>query len=274
MKMKYVLIFGLLALCAGPLFSAPLETWIGSHYATALVRNPGSLTNVQLKNPHPVLLPNHDDIRQLVGKIQDGLQPSIMVEALYLYKKPVQSTDSNLETEAWNETERLALFNQAMDISSLAGIEYFSASRNTMRIFYDRSWLIDNPNSKNPMPDPVFTSIPETLTLYSRQRDLTFGDNIYKYDYYSFPDAFIFVQENLTSMNAGIVPALGKNNLRSILGIFDAGDSLLIYTASMAKVVPLPGMDQRIGNSFTNRAEAIFKWYTGRADKALAENPL
>ena len=268
-KMKKFYVLGILLLCAAPLFSAPLDALLGPEPAAALVRNSGTMTEVQLKSPQPVLLPRHDSIRKIINDSQNSLQPSVMVESLFLYQKPQAAAQSG----SWSSAERINLYNEALSISTLAGIEYFSASRNSMRIFYETSQIIDDPKTKNPLPDPVFTVIPPSFTLYARQKDLTFGDNIYRYDYYSYPDAFVFVQENLTNMNAGIIPALGKNRLRSFLAVFDAGDSLLFYAASMAKAVYLPGMDGRIGKSFTNRAGAILKWYTEKAGEALDAAP-
>jgi hypothetical protein len=57
-----------------------------------------------------------------------------------------------------------------------------------------------------------------------------------------------------------------------VAAVIDAGDSLLIYIASMAKAASLPGLSGRIGNSFTNRAEAILKWFAGRADRVFGQN--
>jgi hypothetical protein len=37
----------------------------------------------------------------------------------------------------------------------------------------------------------------------------------------------------------------------------------------MAKTVSVFGMGDRIGHSFTNRAKAILKWFTGRADEVF-----
>ena len=257
------LFMGIMLFCALPLFSASLEELTGAERAAAL-RVGETLTEVQLKAPQPALLPNHDRIRQLVNDVRNSLQPSVMVESLFLYRKPQSAAQTG-----WSEAERARLYNQALGISTLAGIQYFSASRNAMRTFYETSRIIDGPVSKKPIPDPALTVIPPSLTLYARQKDLTFGDNIYRYDYYSYPDAFVFVQENLSAMNAGIIPALGKNKLRSFLAVFDTGDSLLIYAASLAKAASLPGMDERIGNSFSNRAAAILKWFTGRAERVF-----
>ena len=74
------------------------------------------------------------------------------------------------------------------------------------------------------------------------------------------------VQENETSMNAGIIPAIGRNKFRTVMAVIDAGDSILVYVAAMAKTVTLPGMGERIGTSFTNRVKAILTWFSGRAD--------
>jgi len=263
-KARASLFVGIMLLCAMPLFAASLEELTGAERAAALSAE--TLTEVQLKSPQPALLPNHDSIRQLFNDVRHTLQPTIMVESLFLYRKP----QAAVQAGGWSEAERLKLYNQALGISTLAGIQYFSASRNAMRTFYETSRLIDSPSSKKTLPDPVLAAIPPTLTLYARQKDLTFGDNIYRYDYYSYPDAFVFVQENLTAMNAGIIPALGKNKLRSFLAVFDTGDSLLIYAASLAKAASMPSMNERIGNSFSNRASAILKWFTARADKVFS----
>lgn len=268
-KISVILLF-----CVVPLFadSVPgsLDQLIGAEQAAILRNRTGPLSQAQLKDPKPVFLPNHEKIRQLVTETQKSLQPSIIVETLFLYRKPLRNDVAGVaDGEAagpWTEAQRIKLYNQALGISTLAGIQYFSASRNTMRTFYETSRRIDSPDTKKPLPDPEYPVIPQSLTIYARQKDLTFGDNIYQYDYYSYPNAFIFVQENLTAMNAGIIPVLGKNKLRSFIAVYDAGDSLLIYAASLAKAVPLPGMDGQIVNSFTNRAEAILKWYTHRAD--------
>jgi hypothetical protein len=138
-----------------------------------------------------------------------------------------------------------------------------------MRTFYETSTVIDGPNTKRPQNDPVYTEAPKELTLYARQKDLTFGDNIYKYTYYAHNHALIFVQENLSAMSVGPISVVGKNRLRSVIAVIDAGDSLLVYVASMAKAASFPGMNERAGRSFSNRAEAILSWFSRQADRAF-----
>jgi hypothetical protein len=252
--MKSITLFFVLAVLGAPLFSLSLEELTGQERAAALTAQDAPLTEVQLKNPRPRLLPRHEELQKLIAGITGSLEPGLFVETLYRCEKPAAGT--------WTEAEQAELFNHALALSTLAGIQYYSASRKAMRTFYESSRVIDSPSGKKILSDPMYETPPDTLTLYARQKDLTFGDNIYRYDYHVMPDAFVFVQENLTAMNAGIIPAIGKNKLRSVMAVIDTEDCLLIYAAAMAKAASLPGLGERIGNSFTNRAAAILKWYT------------
>ncbi|MCL2243979.1 MAG: hypothetical protein FWC03_05850 [Treponema sp.] len=242
-------------------FSASLDGLVDPAYAAQL-RSGASVSETQLRNPILKLLPKHDELRQFVTGAISSLDPNLAVETLYLYKKPASSN-------YWNNAQRSDLFNQTLAISTLTGIQYFSATRNTMRTFYETSGVIDGPQTKKPLPDPVYPQPPGSLTLYARQKDLTFGDNIYRYDFKLVQDAFFFSQENETALSYGIIPAVGKNRLRSVFTVIDCGDSLLIYAVSIAKTAALPGMGDRISNSFGNRAEAVFKWFTAKADKVF-----
>jgi hypothetical protein len=262
-----------LFLGAAPVFSASLEELIGRDRAEALIRGE-TLTELQFKLSRPLLIPQNDFVRQLITDMREDLDPSLFVESLFLYKKP-----AGAELPRWSPAEREALFNEALALSTLAGIQYYSSSRQTMRTFYETSVVIDGPDTRNPLTDPVYGSaggtpslpIPAELTLHARQKDLTFGDNVYRYTYHLREDSLVFIQQNLTIMNAGIIPAVGRNRLRSVAAVFDAGEYLLLYLSSMARAVSLPGLNERVGRSFSTRAEAILQWITGQADKAFGK---
>jgi hypothetical protein len=237
---------------------------VGAERAAALIRG-DTLSSLQNKDPRPVLVPSNDFVKNMAGEMIRNLKPSFFVESLSLYRKPPA------QARLWTESERTALYNESLALSSLAGIQYYSASRKEMRTFYETSVVVGGSDGKNPLPDPVYMVPPSQLVIYARQKDLSFGDNVYRYNYHARPDSLVFVQENLTSMNYGIIPAVGKNKLRSMVAVLDAGEYLLIYVVSMAKAVSLPGMGERIGNSFSTRAEAILKWFGDQADKAFAK---
>jgi hypothetical protein len=276
----FTLIFtGLLGavICAVPALAADLEELVGAERAASLSARTdlegsaggGTITEVQLKKPKPVLAPQHTGVRRILDENRGTLNPDLMVETLYRYPMPANSARPE-----WSDSEKTGLLNGALALSTLTGIQYYSASRKTMRTFYETSQVIDGPGTKRRLPDPVYAlaEVPAgVITVYARQKDLTFGDNIYKYEYRADSDFLLLIQENLTTMNAGIIPAVGKNKLRSLVAVIDAGDCLLIYAASMARAASFPGLGERIGNSFTNRATAFLKWYAGRADRAFAE---
>jgi hypothetical protein len=262
---KFVFAIAVFTAFTFPVLGDPLEELLGAERAVALRMATEPITSVQTKNPIPRLLPQHGELGRFVTDHQRTLEPNILVENLTLYRKPVQQGNAAV----WSKDEQTSLLNQLLALSTLAGIQYYSESRKTMRVFYESSQVRDSPTAKKPLPDPVYSSLPDSLVLYARQKDLTFGDNVYSYNFRTGIDTIIFVQENLTTMNTGIIAAVGKNKFRSMIAIIDAGDSLLIYAAAMAKAASLPGIGDRIGASFTNRAKAILKWFTGRADKVF-----
>jgi hypothetical protein len=234
--------------------------------AAASLRAGEILSQVQLRNPSPALAPRHGEVQALLTQTLAELEKGIMVESLSRYEKPPSAA-----RPAWTGAERAAVFNSALAISSLAGIQYYSASRGTMRTFYEYSRVIDSPDSRRELADPFYAEPPANLSLYARQKDLTFGDNLYEYRYHAGPDSLVFIQRNLTPLKAGIISAVGQDKLRSLVAVIDAGDSLLVYAVSLARAAALPGLGTRIGNSFTNRAQAILGWFNTRADAAFAE---
>ena len=258
-----LLIFLSVISCA---FAVPLENLVSISHAARLRSSDSLIIETQQRNNVSVLLPNNSELRQLVTNVRNAINPSMIVEALYLYKKPQRYYTPSV---SWDYAQKTGVFNQILALSTLTGIQYFSASRDMMHTFYEFSGVIDGPQSKNPLPDPVFAQPPQTLTLYARQKDLNFGDNIYRYDYFNTLDGVFFIQENVTSLTYGIIPAIGKGNLRSVIAIFDCGDSILIYAVSMARTLSLPGMRDRISSSFSRRAEAVLIWLTGRFDSEV-----
>jgi hypothetical protein len=248
-------------------FSVPLEELVSTDYAARLRgTEQGRIVEVKLKNPAPVLTPNHSGIRQSVTGIINAFNPNTMVETLFLYSKSAHlKTDSG----SWDDVQKITVFNQVTAISTLTGIQYYSSSRGAMRTFYEYSNIIDGPVTKKPLSDPVFTQPPAVLTLFARQKDLTFGDNIYRYDYVNDKDAVFFTQENITTLNYGIIPVIGKGNLRAVMAVIDCGDAILVYAVFTAKIVSVPGLSDRIVNSFTNRAEAVLHWFCERLNKNL-----
>jgi hypothetical protein len=250
-------------LSAAVLPALSLEELAGQERALQLA-NGESLSSALLKDPHIVLAPNYAPLLDLIRQEMASLEPSLFIEALKLYRKPDGASMSG-----WTASEKRNLYNGALALSTLAGLQYFSSSRNAWRTLYETSLVIDGPDRKRPLPDPVYQALPAELTLYARQKDLTFGDNVYRYRYLAYDNALLFIQENVTSLSMGIIPAAGRGRIRSIVALIDTGPCILIYAGSMAKAASFPGMGTRIGNSFRTRLDAVLSWVFAQADAAF-----
>jgi hypothetical protein len=266
MKRIFLLIIVFSFAAAPCVFSVPLENLISPVHAERLLSGDELIIEAQLRNPAARLLPRNSDLRQFVSGAMDSLNPNMLVEALYLYRKPARFQTAG---GSWDDRQRAGILNQMASISSLAGIQYYSASRGGIRTFYETSVVIDRPETRNPLPDPVFENAPAGHTLYTRQKDLTFGDNIYRFDYVTTRDTVFCIQENVTSLSMGIIPVIGRGNLKTVIAVIDCGDNFLIYAASMVRALSVPGLADRISNSFRYRAEAILQWLSGRLDSEL-----
>jgi hypothetical protein len=266
MKPILFLLLSSLALTSIHLFALPLDSLTDEAVWAELLRG-NTLNETQFDSIHPILMPDYEPVRELFDKSSAGLKPSLLAETLYLYKKPAPYSGED-ENAGWQKAEKTAVLNALASISSLSGIQYYSASRKNMRVFYEESSVIDDPLRKIPQADPVFTDeIPANFTLYARQKDLTFGDNVYKYDYSIHDSAIIFMQTNYTTLSYGIIPAAAKGNLCVIAAVIDAGEYFLIYAASLAKVPSIPFFNKRAGTSFASRAGALIKWFTQSLDR-------
>ncbi len=265
-RMAVYVVIGIVLMPIGHVHAMGLEGLVGAESAQKLTVD-GVIRRTELKDAQPTLVPATEFSRRLVADVRDELKPNILIEALYLLEKPQQARG-----RSWTEDERVSIYNKTRALSSLAGIQYYSASRKTMRTFYERSFVVASAGSKTPLPDPVVNSIPERSLLYARHKDLTFGDNVYQYEYRFSGDVLAFILKNESGMSYGMVPLLGKGNLRSVVVIMDTEDALLVYAASMVRSMMIPGVEGKIRSSFANRADAVFSWFSDQALSVLSNS--
>lgn len=261
MRNAFLMIGILLSLAISTVHSASLDELVGAQQAKAL--REASVKKMQVRSAKTALTPKSDGGERTAAEVE-RFDPSVVVEALYLYKKPAAA-----QGKAWTDAERTLIFNVLRSLSTLSGIEYFSASRGRMRVFYESSYVVEGPEASAALPDPVVDSVPGRSTLYAVQRDLSFGENRYRYDYAAGDADISFVQMNLTTMSYGFVPVLGKERLKTIVLLSDTDEGYLLYAVSAARAALVPGLNDKIKNSFSNRADAIYRWFSSRADLAF-----
>ena len=172
----------------------------------------------------------------------------------------------------------LTLYNILHRFRTMEGLEYWSASRNEMRVFYDRSHLVNPDRHSQALPDPVFQAIPETQVLMLRQRDLSFGDNRYEVLVRSYParplasgilglPGLHLSMENLTTLWYAIVPIAGPGKVQIDLTVTRTEDYVFFYGTTSLGVPGLPGLRDKARESFYNRIVALVGWFSGELQR-------
>ena len=254
-----------LALCSPvPAMAAPLSSFLPPATLAKPLPETGLRATSTGKSAAPAIMPVHP----ASGALQKALaeeNPDVVVEALFSWNKPDRSDP---------EAELLTLYNIFRSIGSLEGIEYWSASRNTMRLFYEISHLISGPDDTERLPDTWLPAIPlHRETLFARQKDLSFGDNHYQIFLEAGTDHVSITTSNLTTMRYGIIPVAAPGRLNVRVLAINADDAVLFYAVSSAKAAVLPGVRGKLENSFGNRAAALYAWFVRNAERAWPRIP-
>lgn len=188
-----------------------------------------------------------------------GNDPSFFTESLYLYKKPAKR-----EKSAGSDAAFISIILRSL--SRLEGIQYYSTSRKKMRILYEKSYVVDGEKTRNRISDPVKGSA-DNVTLYVIQKDLTFGEYLYRYDYRQTSDTVAFYSRNIDTMSLSFLKLLQPEKLRVSLVVQDLGDYLLVYGLTRADFPKIPGIEDKINASFSTRAQAVYNWFIKEYEK-------
>ncbi|HUX12771.1 MAG TPA: DUF6675 family protein [Spirochaetia bacterium] len=161
------------------------------------------------------------------------------------------------------------LYNIARSISTLKGIEYYSASRKRMRVFYLESYAISGPESRKAERDPLVNTIPAKSTVYAFQEDSSFGSYVMQIDYSAgsnlfSPDYVLMSLHNLTKMNYSIFPIIDLKHFHMNLAIILREDALYIYGNSGIDTFSFGFLKDHINQSFANRLTAVSDWFVAR----------
>jgi hypothetical protein len=262
--MKKIFVLSVFVLLSGSVaFAVPLESLLSGDLISKL-RAEGELSRNVFGSTELAYTPEWGALLDTLFTNIGEIEPDIVSESLELWKKPAGGQHD------WTAAERTALFNRITAISTLEGLEYFSYRRQKMRTLYADSYVIDNPKDKTEQSDPYFSTPPRDYSMYAYQRDLSFGRNTYFYNYHTENDRFLITLRNETTMAySSIITAVKAGNFRSTITIFDTGDSILIYVATLVKAATLPGfLKDHITESINNRSEALVGWFAKKAEEA------
>lgn len=242
------LVFTIIALTLS-LLAVPIAAQTGSSEETAFYTDQPTFT----------LAPD-TAFTDAIAQEVTALEPRLGIEArfyLSLPKEVVQKEDFELR-----------LYNILRSVSTMEGIEYYSASRERMRTFYDESFAVAGPEGKERVPDPLVSRIPREDRVYVFQRDNSFGRNVQQLDY-SYAEGNVLIRmENLTTMfYNGFIPLVADGNLLTYLVLEPQQEGIVFYGHLAVKVGALFGMEDRARSSFYNRIKALYDWFTQRIEE-------
>lgn len=178
-----------------------------------------------------------------------------------------------VDPRAFTESGRLTLLRILQSVSTMAGIEYYSASRDEMRVFYHESYRVESAGDRARLDDPRPTRIPARETIFVYQRDGSFGRNVQRITYLTSDDAILMVTENVSTMSYNLIPLVAPGALRTyVLVQQDEASGHLVFYGNLGVHVPfLFGMEDRARASFLNRIVALQQWFVARLrDEGLA----
>ncbi|MBN1835667.1 MAG: hypothetical protein JW820_07445 [Spirochaetales bacterium] len=208
----------------------------------------------------PELVPAIPMATELMRELQ-SLEITVGVEMLRLYDGASESCDT--------ESSRLTLYNILRSVSSMEGIQYYSASRDRMRTLFAVSHAIDGPDTQARVPDPLVSEVPEYGTAYMLQEDLTFGRNLYRAEYLAREYGFVLKIYNLTEMRYYFLPMVKPEGSLTIMLVVPHGRQILFYSAMAAHTPSLFGIERSREESFYNRLNALYGWFVREVSGAL-----
>lgn len=211
----------------------------------------GKARKTMYKSQNPILTCYPDNLLgNKASEFISEIQSVFLVESLYLYKKPDSAKEISVK-----EVGRIL-----RSLSTLKGIQYYSETSKKFKELYQESYVTEKNNKKVVLPDPV-GDITGELEIYALMEDNMLGKNLYRFLYMEDGNTTGFYANNIDKMHFGLIKIVDPENMRISLIVTDLGDYLLAYGVIGLDFFVIPGMENMINSSFTNRADAFFVWF-------------
>ena len=230
--------------------------------------NDGELLRFQGDGVSPGLLP---DTNLTAGIARQMIAGDLNIGIEGLFFTPFDELPKNYQ-EMTPEERRITLYNILRSVSTLQGLEYYSASREEMRLLFEESWAIaDLKKPKEALPDPLVSSIPGEDTIIIHQKDKSFSNNESSMTFRAGINAFAADIINLTPMRyKGFIKIAKPGNMQIHLIVVPVEEGLLMYGTMSAKTLNVKAFLERAQDSFTNRVIALTGWYRTRLNEEFS----
>lgn len=202
------------------------------------------------------LLP--DDLGRAIVSDIGEISPNVGVESLFLLEVPGLSVSGHTRQ---GREDLLKIYNTLRSVSSLEGVEYYSASRQRMRIFFKEAYVINDISSRERVSDPLVESVPREEVLLIHQRDLTFGKNTSEAVYRHSEDVINLSLTNLGIMRYALIPFIQERGMRTHLIVLPMEGYIGFYAYCGVETISFLGIEKSKSDSFYNRMKALYTWF-------------
>jgi hypothetical protein len=187
--------------------------------------------------------------------VWDGEKPPCFTgEQLYLIRK------QTIE----NDIEQAAVVARA--VSTMEGIQYYSNTRKRTETLYPFCYMIDDPVSKNRIPDVL--GIVENKQYYLYQKDASLGKCVYTLNFFQTDTELSLEATNLDPIKVLLITAIKKQNLKIYILVSDVGTEFLMYVLVQSVIPETQMITNIMTKSFSSRSDALAAWINDNYQKA------
>lgn len=196
------------------------------------------------------LLPKNSLVSSFNMQLPSGDTPDLVIESLYVLK--LRDSDDDAA-----DMQKIA--DIVRSFSTLEGTTYISSDEK-IETLYHKAYTIDNPESKNKIPDQLDTLV-NGQRVYVYQNDNSFNDCVYSVDYKLSGNTIMITMVTTDAIKMGPIRAVKPQNVSINFLIELAEDGVIMHCIVMSKFVNVPFIKGRIERSFQARTDAMFQWF-------------
>lgn len=156
----------------------------------------------------------------------------------------------------------LAVANLFLHVSKMAGIQYYSVTRNRIETLLEQSYTIADTFSGKKKNDSTLISLPGQISQFIFQKDNKSNGAVYEIVIQNHQDGSLtYQQRNIRPVKQFIIFKIDENDLYRFIRIIPAKEGYYFYVAIRVKLPPATPRKPTAKQSFINRAQAIIEYY-------------
>lgn len=163
-------------------------------------------------------------------------------------------------------------FNTLRSLSTQEGITYISFRKgNKPALLIEESHVTDRVGGRKELEDPVIDYLPVGDRLIVFQKDTSFKNNYYEYEYHNTWFELFQQVTNKTNMRVlGLIPAVRSDVMNINTSVIFTDEGMLAYSLAVAEnqksVISILGFSVHLPSAFQRRITAVLEWFVDRLE--------